>query len=577
MKKPFNELGLAPELLRAVEKMGFEEASPIQSLAIPVLLEGHDVVGQSQTGSGKTAAFALPAIQKVDPALRAPQVLILCPTRELAVQVAEEVAKLAAFKKGVRELPIYGGQSYDRQFRGLDQGAQIIIGTPGRLMDHLERGSLKLDQIRMIILDEADRMLDMGFVDDIRTIFSKSPETRQTVLFSATVPRPIQELIKSFTRSPQTLKIESQALTIPDIDQVYYEVDRRAKVDVLCRLIDLHDIKFGIIFCATKMMVDELTEHLIARGYGADKMHGDMTQAMRERVIGKFRRRGIEFLIATDVAARGLDVDDIEVVFNYDLPNDGEDYVHRIGRTGRAGRSGKAITFVSGREIHKFQFMVRSTKSRIKRERVPSAEEVEQKRRNVFFDSLRELLEKGEYTRHDDLIDRLLEAGHAPTDISSALIHYISEGGAKPTEVPEHSPREVPADRERGRSEDRARPRPSERTQERPPRRDHPPQREQDREGGRVHAQSHEPGMIRISFNVGRDHKIGPGDLVGVIAGVTKAPKSSIGAIFIKTKRSYVDIAEDVARVALKKLNGIDFKGRKLACDISREESVPET
>ncbi len=576
IKRPFHELGLEPDLLRAVEKMGFEEASPIQSLAIPVLLEGHDVVGQSQTGSGKTAAFALPAIQKVDPSLRATQVLILCPTRELAVQVAEEVAKLASFKRGVRELPIYGGQSYDRQFRGLSQGAQIVIGTPGRLMDHLERGTLKLDAIRMIILDEADRMLDMGFIEDIRTILAKSPPTRQTVLFSATLPRAIQELVKSFSRNPQTLKIESEALTIPDIEQVYYEVDRRSKVDVLCRLIDLHDIKFGIIFCATKMMVDELTEHLVARGYGADKMHGDMTQAMRERVIGKFRRRALEFLVATDVAARGLDVDNIEVVFNYDLPNDGEDYVHRIGRTGRAGRSGKAITFVSGREIHKFQFILRSTKSRIKRERIPSAEEVEQKRRNVFFESLRELLEKGDFTRHDDLVDRLLEQGFAPTDISSALIHYIQEGvgSAKPVPEPEPAPRRMERDRPDFRDAPQSRTRAKDRDQA--TRRGRSSSRQQDRESEPVRAASHEAGKIRLVLNVGRDHQVAPGDVVGVIAGMTKAPKSAIGAIFIKTKRSYVDVAESTARIALKKLNGIDFKGRKLTCHVSTEADAAQ-
>src|SRR5436190_1110936 len=252
-KKLFSELGLVPEILKAIERMGFEEASPIQSAAIPVLLEGADVVGQSQTGSGKTAAFGIPAIQCVDASIRAPQVLILCPTRELAVQVAEEIAKLAFFKRGVRELPIYGGQSYERQFRGLHAGAQIIIGTPGRVMDHLERKSLKLDQIRMVILDEADRMLDMGFVDDIKTILRQVPENRQTVFFSATIPRPIQQLIQTFTREPVNVRVEAEAMTVPAIDQVYYEVDRRSKLEVLCRLIDLEDVKLAIIFCAAKI------------------------------------------------------------------------------------------------------------------------------------------------------------------------------------------------------------------------------------------------------------------------------------------------------------------------------------
>ncbi|MBC2602862.1 DEAD/DEAH box helicase [Puniceicoccus vermicola] len=421
-KKLFSELGLSPEILKAVEKMGFEEASPIQSEAIPALLEGGDVVGQSQTGSGKTAAFAIPAIEKVDPSLAETQVLILCPTRELAVQVAEETSKLASFKKGVRELPIYGGQSYDRQFRGLKQGAHIVIGTPGRLLDHLEKGTLKLGNLRSIIMDEADRMLDMGFLDDIKTILSQAPDSRQTVLFSATVPKPIATLIKTFTRNPTWVKIESQSLTVPAIEQVWYEVHGRTKVEVLCRLIDLEDVRYAIIFCATKVMVDGLVEHLLARGYMADKLHGDMTQVMRERVMDRFRRRSIEFLVATDVAARGLDVKDIEVVFNYDLPNDGEDYVHRIGRTGRAGSKGKAITFVGGREVYKLQNIMRFTKGQIRRERVPTLEQVEARRENLFFDTLRSTLEEGSFKRYEDFTDRLLNQGYTPTDIISALM-----------------------------------------------------------------------------------------------------------------------------------------------------------
>src|SRR5476649_1032819 len=446
-KKLFSELGLSPELIKAVVQMGYEEATHIQSQAIPALLSGADVVGKSQTGSGKTAAFALPAIERVDVRLRAPQVLILCPTRELAVQVAEEVAKLAAFKKGVREIPIYGGQSYDRQLRGLKDGAQIIIGTPGRVMDHLDRRTLKLDQVKLVVLDEADRMLDMGFLDDIRTVLKQATTERQTVFFSATLPRPIQDLIKTFTKNPVNVTIETQALTMPAIEQVYYEVDRRSKLDVLCRLIDLQDISFGIIFCATKMMVDELTEHLSARGYAADKMHGDMTQAMRERVIAKFRKRGLEFLVATDVAARGLDVDDVEVVFNYDLPHDGDDYIHRIGRTGRAGKSGRAVTFISGREIYKMQNIIRFTKGKIRRERIPSEEEVEKKRANSFYDSLRKTLEEGKYERQDALIGRLLDQGYVATDIASALIHLFGDEDVKPIE-PVREQRSAPVRRE---------------------------------------------------------------------------------------------------------------------------------
>jgi ATP-dependent RNA helicase DeaD len=568
-KKLFAELGLAPEILKAIERMGFEEASPIQSAAIPILLEGADVVGQSQTGSGKTAAFGIPAIQLVDASIRAPQVLILCPTRELAVQVAEEIAKLAFFKRGVRELPIYGGQSYERQFRGLQAGAQIIIGTPGRVMDHLERKSLKLDQIKMVILDEADRMLDMGFVDDIKTILRQAPEKRQTVFFSATIPRPIQNLIQTFTHSPVNVRVEAEAMTVPAIEQVYYEVDRRSKLEVLCRLIDLEDVKLAIIFCATKMMVDELTEHLIARGYGADKLHGDMTQAMRERVMGRFRKRKVEFLVATDVAARGLDVDDIEIVFNYDLPHDGEDYVHRIGRTGRAGKGGKAVTFVAGREIYRLENIQRFTRSRIRRERIPSAEEVEGKRATAFAEALRETLEKGEYKRHDELLDRLLEQNYSPTDIASALIHLLGEDKSRGTEtIPEDrhsaSRRLSPAqDHDRAPDRSRSQPDPAARERRERGRDDHErPKRSGPREeAGTV---SHEPGMVRLAFNVGRAHAVQPGDFVGVIAGVTAIPKGEIGAIHLQATKTLVDVAEARVALVLKKLNGIQFKGRKL-------------
>jgi ATP-dependent RNA helicase DeaD len=571
-KKRFAELGLPPEILKAVERMGFEEASPIQSAAIPVLLGGADVVGQSQTGSGKTAAFGIPAIQVVDASVRAPQVIILCPTRELVVQVAEEVAKLAFFKRGVRELPIYGGQSYERQFRGLSAGAQIIIGTPGRVMDHLDRKSLRLDQIKMVVLDEADRMLDMGFVDDIKTILKETPAGRQTVFFSATILRPIQELIRTFTRDPVNVRMEAQALTVPAIEQVYYEVDRRSKLEVLCRLIDLEDVKLAIIFCATKMMVDELTEHLVARGYSADKLHGDMTQAMRERVMSRFRKRAVEILVATDVAARGLDVDDIEVVFNYDLPHDGEDYVHRIGRTGRAGRGGKAVTFVAGREIYRLENIQRFTKSRIRRAKIPSAEEVEGKRASAFADALRETLAKGEYKRHDELLDHLLEQGHSPTDIASALIHLLGDDKPRTGESiredraasgRDHSPDSGARERrERSRNQHEAEQRPhgprgrrAEGTHER-------------EEAGPV---SHEPGMVRLAFNVGRAHAVQPGDFVGVIVGVTAIPKGDVGAIHLQPTKTYVDVAEGRVELVLKKLNGIQFKGRKLAVRLATE------
>src|SRR5216110_3105854 len=430
--KLFSELGLSAEVLKAIDKLGFEQTAPIQASAIPILMAGRDVVGQSQTGSGKTAAFAIPAIEKVDTRKRAVQVLILCPTRELAIQVSEEVHKLALFKSGLHALPIYGGQSYDRQFQGLRQGAHIVIGTPGRVMDHMRRGTLRFDALKIVILDEVDVMLNMGFRDDIELILQATPKERQTVFFSATIPRPIQQLIEKYARNPQNVRMEQKALTVPTVEQVYYEVDRRYKIELLTRLIDIHDLKLGIIFCNTKRMVDDLVDHLEAQGYSADRLHGDMSQAQRDRVMNKFRKSGLEFLVATDVAARGIDVDDVQVVFNYDLPYDVEDYVHRIGRTGRAGRSGRAISFVAERELFQIQHIERYTKMRIHRGKPPTLGQVEEARANVFLDKLRATLKSGDFKRQDHLVERLLEEGFNSTDIASALLHQLQSGDGAP-------------------------------------------------------------------------------------------------------------------------------------------------
>jgi len=441
--KLFSELGLSAELLKAIDKLGFEQASPIQADAIPLLLKGKDIVGQSQTGSGKTAAFAIPAIEQADPRSKAVQTLILCPTRELAVQVSEEIHKLSLFKRGIHSLPIYGGQSYERQFFGLKKGAQIVIGTPGRTMDHLRRGTLQLDQLKSVILDEADTMLDMGFREDIETILKSAPTQRQTVFFSATMSPTIQRLIKTFANEPQNVKIEQKAVTVPTVEQVYYEVDRRFKVELLTRLIDIHDIKLGIIFCNTKRMVDDLVEHLEAQGYLADRLHGDMNQNQRDRVMNKFRKSGLEFLVATDVAARGIDVNDIEVVFNYDLPYDVEDYVHRIGRTGRAGRSGRAISFVAGREVFQIRNIERYTNTRVQRGRVPTLDDVDEARGSHVLNKLRATLQAGTYRRQDHLIERLLEEGFTSTDIASALLHHLQEGDSPSTNKPRTSDRQT--------------------------------------------------------------------------------------------------------------------------------------
>ncbi len=601
-KLPFDQLGVSPEILKAVAKMGFEEASPIQTAVIPVALTGRDIVGQSSTGSGKTAAFAIPAIEKVEPAKRVVQVLILCPTRELAVQVAEETGKLAFFKRGVREVPIYGGQSYDRQFRALEAGVQIVIGTPGRVMDHMDRGTLRLDALKLVVLDEADRMLDMGFRDDIEKILSAVPESRQLLFFSATMPRAIQDLIKRYSRDPAWLKIESVAQNAPQVDQVYFEVDRRSKIEALTRLIDVNDFRYGLIFCSTKIMVDDLDELLHSRGYAVDRLHGDLSQPQRNRVMEKFRERKFEFLIATDVAARGLDIDDLEVVINFDLPNDAEDYTHRIGRTARAGKSGRAFTFVSGQEIYKLQSMVRFARLNIRRDRIPSLDEVEEARASVFFEKIRTTLEAKQFKPHDRMIDRLLDQGYASTDICSALIHLLQGGagavpaspekpaaGAPPAgkvtkpapawvkaattpkspgpqtktveSIRQNAATPAPATRPGGAGD-----LPAGEQDEEPP--------EDELESARSNRKSkyerpartgREPGKATIFLNVGRKQLVTPADIVGKIAGVTRLPADVVGAIDIHQRHTLADVAEEQVEFILKKMAGIKVKGVALA------------
>ena len=440
---PFESLGLTAEILRAVAQLGFEETSPIQAAAIPLLMAGHDVVGQSETGSGKTAAFCIPAIERVDPARPRTQVLILVPTRELATQVADEVHKLAAFRKGVRSVPIYGGAAYERQFAELKRGAHIVVGTPGRLTDHMARGTLDLAGVRILILDEADRMLDMGFREDIEKILAAAPAERQTVFFSATISPPIRQLVSGHSRDAKTVKIEQRVVAGPPlVEQVYYEVRHHAKFDALARLIDFYDVKSGVIFCNTQQMVEELADRLVARGCSAERLHGGMAQAQRTRVMGSFKKAAFRFLVATDVAARGIDVNDLELVVNYDLPYDAEDYVHRIGRTGRAGRKGRAVTLVSGAGIYKLQSIERFTKTRIRREHVPTVAAVESRRSDVLFESIRGRLEAGDFPRETLLVERLLEQGYTPTEVAAAILHHFA-----PPPPPAEGPDDVAARR----------------------------------------------------------------------------------------------------------------------------------
>lgn len=426
----FRSLGLSAPILKALENMGFETPSPIQAATVPLLMSGKDVAGLSKTGSGKTAAFAIPALEHIDPAVKRPQVLILCPTRELAVQIAGEVSKLSLFMHGVQGLAIYGGASYAAQYEGLRAGAQIIAGTPGRIMDHLERGSLKLDSIGLVVLDEADRMLDMGFRDDIATILQQVPAKRQTAFFSATMPPSVEHLVSVHTRDPQWIRLETQAEAAPNIEQVYYEVSHTGRIGALCRILEASELRFGIIFCSTKSAVDGVSEHLMANGYRADRLHGDMSQAMRERVLRRFRDRKLEFLVATDVAARGIDVDDVEAVINYDLPRDAEDYVHRIGRTGRAGRSGKAISLATAREIYALRRIQRMTRVNIRRETVPSAKEAAQFRSRSLAQKAVLLAQSGAVSPDPECIALLTAQGHPPETIIAALMHLLIHGDA---------------------------------------------------------------------------------------------------------------------------------------------------
>ena len=519
----FSDLPLSPELLKSVEDMGFEEASPIQAMAIPHLLEGKDVIGQAQTGTGKTAAFGIPALERVDPRQKTPQAIILCPTRELAIQVATEISQLAKRKRGVFVLPIYGGQPIERQIKALRRGVQIIVGTPGRIMDHMKRGTIQLKDIRMGVLDEADEMLDMGFRDDIEFILEQVPEESQTVFFSATMRDEILQLAKRFLKNPEFLKVTQKVLTVPNIEQIYYEVRPFQKMDALCRVLDVYNPKLTIVFCSTKRGVDELTANLQGRGYQADGLHGNLNQTQRDRVMNRFRKGNIEVLVATDVAARGIDVDDVEAVVNYDIPNDVEYYVHRIGRTGRAGRMGRAFTFVSGKEFWKLRDIKRFTKARIVQHQIPTIADVENAKSGKLLDEIRENINKHELDRYitivEDFIQNEFDGDLTTAEMAAALLKILMHrelGDAIP---------------------------------------------EQKKSFGDTGAQA---GMVRLFFNVGRKSRIGARDIVGAIAGESGLPGKMIGAIDIYDRFTFVEVPEDYAQEVLNVMNGNQIRGNKL-------------
>ena len=530
----FEDMNISNEICRAVLDMGFEEATPIQSQAIPVILEGKDIIGQSQTGTGKTAAFGIPLLERINPEDRRLQALILCPTRELAIQVSEEFRKLLKYKDNIRVLPIYGGQPIDRQIAALRKGTQVVIGTPGRVMDHMRRRTIKAETVQMMVLDEADEMLDMGFREDIETILVKIPEEHQTLLFSATLSPEILDITKRFQKNPEFIKIVRKELTVPNIEQYYFDVKEKTKLDALCRIIDVYDPKLAMVFCNTKKRVDDLVEMLQGRGYFAEGLHGDLKQAQRDKVMQKFRNGTIEILVATDVAARGIDVDDIDVVFNYDVPQDEEYYVHRIGRTGRAGKAGKAFTFCVGKEIYKLRDIMRYTKTKIQQQKLPTLSDVEEMKTNIYLEKIKGIIEEGHLTKYIHLVDRLMEEDYTSIDIAAALLKdHLSDVNADDLDALDDI-----------------------------------------NLGGTELYGGEGENMVRLVINAGKKSKIRAKDIVGAIANEAGIPGKTLGEIAIFDEYTFVDVPNEFVRDILHGMKHAKIKGKRVHIEIAKKEKT---
>ena len=528
----FDELNIDERILRAIEDMGFEETSPIQTQAIPAVCEGIDVVGQAQTGTGKTAAYTIPMLMKIDPQIKKPQAIVLCPTRELAVQVAEEIRKLAKYMSDIKVLPVYGGQEIVRQIKSLKTGVQIIVGTPGRVMDHMRRKTVKFDNINMVILDEADEMLDMGFREDMETILTETPEDRQTVMFSATMPKAIMDIARNFQKDARIIKVVRKELTVSNIEQFYYEVRPKNKTEVLCRLIDIYNPRLSVVFCNTKRQVDELISELKGRGYFADGIHGDMKQQQRDRVMDDFRSGKVDILIATDVAARGIDVDDVDMVFNYDIPQDEEYYVHRIGRTGRAGRSGMALSFISGKEVYKLKDIERYCKTKILAKPVPSLDDVKNTKLDNMFDKIRQTIEEGGLTDMVNLVEEHVnQEEYTSMDMAAALLKMLI-----------------------GDTLDR----------------------EDEVEEFHFDTDKDDSRMVRLFINVGKKDKITPANILGAIAGESGMPGRLVGAIDMMDNYTFVDVPAKHAEAVLAAMNdNVLIKGRKVNVEKANVSAKP--
>ena len=540
----FDELMLDDRLLRAVTDMGFEEPSPIQAQAIPLQMEGLDIIGQAQTGTGKTAAFGIPLLQKIDPRSKKLQAIALCPTRELAIQVADEIRKLSKYMHGIKILPIYGGQDIVRQIRGLKEGTQIVIGTPGRVMDHMRRGTIKFDRVHTVILDEADEMLNMGFLEDLETILSQLPEERQTVMFSATMPGAIAQIAKKFQKDPKIVKVVKKELTVPKVTQYYYEVKPKNKVEVRCRLLDMYAPKLSVVFCNTKKQVDELVQALQGRGYFAEGLHGDLKQVQRDRVMKGFRTGRTEILVATDVAARGIDVDDVEAVFNYDIPQDDEYYVHRIGRTGRAGREGMAFSLVVGKEVYKLRDIQRYCKTKILPQPIPSLNDVTEIKAEKILREAEETIQSTDLTRMVNIIEKkILEDDYTTMDLAAALLR-LSMGDEMEDLIDERMPVRSLDDLDDygnrgGRNGGR---------------------------GGRSYKNGGRGGndMVSLFINIGKNQNVRPGDILGAIAGESGIPGKLVGSIDMYDKYTFVEVPREQADEIVRVMKDAKIKGKSV-------------
>lgn len=537
MTTDFTTLNLREELVQAITGLGYAEPTPIQAAIVPIMLTGADVIGQAQTGTGKTAAFALPILQNFTPG-RHVQALVLAPTRELALQVADSMTVYGKHLD-VRILAVYGGQPYGPQISRLNRGVDVVVGTPGRLLDLIERNALNIKHVRTLVLDEADEMLNMGFMEDVERILSETPPERQTALFSATMPPRIRSLANRFMRDPQHVHIKRDTLTLASTEQRYYLVHEVDKTNALTRLFEVEPIRSALIFARTRAETATLANELVVRGIPAEAIHGDLDQNARERVLGRFRANQLKVLVATDVAARGLDIEDISHVFNYHLPDDAEVYVHRIGRTGRAGRAGVAITLVSPRERRRLREVEALTKQPIQKMELPTVAEIHRHREEEVVEKVKIWLGRGRFKRELEMAQELVEAGHDPLNVAAAALK-IARADEKQRPIAEIE--EVKSDR-RDRSAEREGKRgPSER-------------RDGKRREGSTRSRrdgSHEEGMVRLKLNKGKMHGIRPNDIVGTIAFHADIPGYTIGKIRIEDKLTFVDIPEDLVEQVLK-------------------------